>query len=100
MTATVLERPALGGVPEHHHTTEDQNGPLSHIVWLPPGSDDETPQAYVLRARIEGFPVTALCGYTWNPTRDPAQYPTCQVCKDAFEYDPNGFGDRGELPDA
>ena len=39
----------------------------AHIVMVPPGEPDQTPQAYVLRARVEGFPITALCGFVWIP---------------------------------
>lgn len=31
-------------------------------------------------AMIFGTPITALCGYTWVPSRDPKNFPTCQVC--------------------
>lgn len=72
----------------------------SHIVMVPPVEDDETPQAYVLRARIEGFPVTALCGHQWVPRRDPKPLPVCATCLDLFQNDPNGRDNRDELPDA
>jgi hypothetical protein len=74
-------------------------GRRSHIVFPPPDAKDETPQAYVLRARIEGFAITALCGHTWIPSADPAKYPLCEPCKDIYQSggDP---ADRAELPDA
>lgn len=72
----------------------------SHIVMVPDGEPDQSPQAYVLRARIEGFPVTALCGWTFTPIKDPKSLPVCTECKAIFEYDPHGFGDRDRLPDA
>lgn len=89
----VLDRPDLVTKPG------SGDGPRSHIVLPPPDAADETPQAYVMRARIEGFPVTALCGYTWVPSRDPSRYPTCEVCVDIYRSggDP---ADRAELPDA
>jgi hypothetical protein len=67
----------------------------SHIVRVPPGEPDQTPQAYVLRARVEGFPVTALCGYTWVPTRRAEGLPLCSECHAI--YSGNGF--EGGLPD-
>lgn len=70
-----------------------------HIVMVPEGEADETPQAYVMRARFEGFPITALCGFTWVPNKMATGLPVCQECLDIYENDPNGFGDRGELPD-
>ena len=80
--------------------TTDQPGEATHIVMVPGDQKDETPQAYVLRARVEDFPVTALCGYTWTPHRNPAPLPICEGCLAIYQNDPNGFGDRGELPDA
>ena len=78
-------------------TTSTNKAECAHIV-LEKG-DEETAHAYVMRARIEGFPVTALCGYTWVPRKQATGLPVCQECKDIFEYDPNGKGDRGDLPD-
>lgn len=80
--------------------TTDQAGEASHIVLVPPGEKDQTPQAYVLRARIDGLPITALCGYTWTPHRDPKPLPVCEGCLAIFQHDPQGHGDRGDLPDA
>lgn len=70
----------------------------SHIVMVPPGEKDETPQAYVLRARVEGIPIQALCGHTWVPQRDPKPLPVCETCLNIYQNDPKGHGDRGELP--
>ena len=75
----------------------------AHIVLVPEGEPDETPQAYVLRARIEGFPVTALCGYTWVPSKNPGNLPVCQECVDIYEMIGLGsqHGDEfKDLPDA
>lgn len=92
MTTSLLEAPQTRLAPP-------DPGPRTHIVLPPPDAQDETPQAYVMRARIEGFPITALCGFTWIPSRDPKKYPTCQTCLDIYESggDPD---DRKELPDA
>ena len=78
--------------------TTDEPGDASHIVMVPQGVS-MSPQAYVLQARIEGTKVRALCGYEWVPQKDPKSLPVCSLCKEIYEYDPNGFGDRGELPD-
>lgn len=80
--------------------TSEVPGDSSHIVMVPPGEPDTTPQAYVLRARIEGFPVTALCGYTWVPQRDPAPLPVCSRCLDIYHQPGDNRDDREELPDA
>lgn len=49
----------------------------SHIVW-PDGPNR------VMKARVEGTPVEALCGHTWVPSRDPQNYPVCPRCKEAY----------------
>jgi len=80
--------------------TSDVPADASHIVMVPPGEKDESPHAYVLRARVEGFPIEALCGHTWIPHRNPAPLPVCEACLNIYQNDPQGHGDRGELPDA
>ena len=80
--------------------TSDEPELAAHIVLVPPHEDDKSPQGYVLRARIEGFPITALCGHTFVPVKNPEPLPVCSGCLETFENDPNGFNDRGELPDA
>lgn len=80
--------------------TTDEPGDASHIVRVPPGQPDQTPQAYVMRASVEGFPVRAECGYEWIPSRDPLPLPVCSRCLEIYQHDPKGHGDRGELPDA
>jgi hypothetical protein len=56
---------------------------VSHIVG--PDYDDHGNKiqgaAKVTEAMINGTPVTALCGYTWVPSRDPKQHPVCEACK-------------------
>ncbi len=37
---------------------------------------DEVTEAYVM-----GSEITALCGYRWVPSRDPAGLPVCPDCK-------------------
>ena len=54
----------------------------AHIV---AGNDKHTGIELVMLARVEGIPVTALCGYTWVPTRDPKAYPLCARCRDLRE---------------
>ena len=43
------------------------------------------PASAVTEAYITGTPVTALCGKTWVPTRDPNRYPVCPTCKEVLE---------------
>lgn len=80
--------------------TSDEPGDSAHIVMVPPGESDETPQAYVLRARIEGFPVTALCGYSWVPQKDPSPLPVCSRCLALYQQPGKNRDDREQLPDA
>ncbi len=47
---------------------------FAHII-----RKDDQMKAYVL-----GEPVTALCGKTWVPTRDPERYPVCPTCKEVL----------------
>lgn len=66
----------------------------AHIVVVPEDEDDETPHAYVMRARIEGFAITAICGYTWVPRRQATGLPVCEECKtlhDIFSDPRKGF---------
>lgn len=36
-------------------------------------------------AMFSGVPVTALCGKTWLPSKDPKRYPVCPTCKEVYE---------------
>ena len=36
-------------------------------------------------ARVMGIPVTALCGKTWVPQRDPERFPVCPTCKALYD---------------
>ena len=87
------------GVVEQITTSTDKPESAHIIVKVPSGEDDETPHAYVMRARVEGFPIVALCGYTWVPNKMATGLPVCAECKDIYENDPLGHGDRGDLPD-
>lgn len=78
----------------------DAGKDFAHIVWLPEAYTGMSPQAYITKAVVEGFPVSALCGYTWIPHRSPKELPVCPACKERYELDPNSHGDRGELPEA
>lgn len=80
--------------------TTDVPEDASHIVQVPKHQPDPTPQAYVLRARIEGFLIVALCGHAFVPKQNPEPLPVCQACLDIYENDPHGHGDRDQLPDA
>lgn len=57
---------------EHHTTDDGDHDRFSHYV----------PKADLMRALVEGCPVTALCGKRWVPSRDPERYPVCPTCKE------------------
>ena len=46
----------------------------------------ESAVALVMRARVEGFPVKALCGVQFVPQRDPAVKPVCEKCELLFDF--------------
>lgn len=78
-------------------TSTDKNE-QAHIV-LSPEPKKENAHAYVMRARVEGFPVKALCGFTWVPNKQATGLTVCPECKDIYANDPNGFGDRDKMPE-
>jgi hypothetical protein len=52
--------------------------------------DHERFAHYVLKDKIVdsavlGFPVIALCGKKWVPSRDPKRFPVCPDCKRIYE---------------
>lgn len=55
---------------------------------LDDGHDSEDRHAHYVRkdkiveSAVTGVPVTALCGKTWQPSRDPTGLPVCPVCKE------------------
>lgn len=58
-------------------TTEDgDHERFAHVV---------VPASAVTEAYITGATVTALCGKTWVPTRDPGRYQVCPTCKEILE---------------
>lgn len=57
-------------------------GKLTHIIVVPKGQSAE---GAVLLARVEGKPLTALCGYVWVPSQDPLKLPKCRKCVEIFE---------------
>lgn len=43
------------------------------------------PASAVTEAYITGEAVTALCGKTWVPNRDPQKFPLCPSCKEILD---------------
>ena len=58
-------------------TTDDgDHERMAHVV---------VPASAVTEAYITGNAVTALCGKTWVPTRDPGRYQVCPTCQEILE---------------
>jgi len=68
----------VGVRPDHdiRPTADGDHERFAHVV---------VPASAVTEAYITGSPVTALCGKTWVPTRDPGRYPVCPTCKEILE---------------
>jgi hypothetical protein len=79
--------------------TTDDAGNATHIVFVPEHLN-VSPQALVMEARVEGIPVTALCGHTWIPQRDPKPLPVCSRCLDIYQQPGDHRDERDELPEA
>lgn len=64
----------------------DRENRVSHIVG-PKYTDEGKIQgaALVMEAIVNGTPVTALCGFTWVPSRNPDNFPVCPACKSIVE---------------
>lgn len=78
--------------------TETEPGRLAHIVPPDIGPDGTVLKAAavkVMEARINGTPVTALCGWTWVPSQDPQRFPLCHRCKEIADL---GKLDSGRMP--
>ena len=60
------------------HRTHIINPPNNLHIWKP-GMDIRD---VVTIARETGQTVTALCGYTWVPKRNPEKYDACGNCMD------------------
>jgi len=56
----------------------------SHIVDR--GDDPRPAYAFITEAMVNGTPLTALCGYTWVPSRDPRKLQICKKCLEIFEF--------------
>ena len=39
----------------------------------------------ITEAVINGWPVIALCGKIWVPSRDPDKYPVCPLCDQIYK---------------
>lgn len=76
-TSTVIDRETV-------EVTETGEPIYTHIVDR--GDDPRPAEAIVLEARVNGTPITALCGYVWVPSRDPMKHPVCGKCVEMWEF--------------
>lgn len=63
----------------------DSGEPI-HAHIIDRGDSPQNAETLILEARVMGTPVTALCGYTWVPSRDPRKHPVCPKCLEMFEF--------------
>lgn len=100
-TTTTLDRtdtdPVITG--QVKVTTSNDKPESAHIVMVPPGEPDQSPHAYIMRARVEGFPITALCGYVWIPNKQATGLPVCDECSAIHDYLMSGKDGFGETPE-
>lgn len=68
-TSTIIDQDTNTTLDDGDHEKQ------SHVV---------VPASAVTEAYITGRPVTALCGKTWVPTKDPKKYPACQTCQEVL----------------
>lgn len=58
----------------------------AHIVYVPTHLlGEHTAASLVFEARVNGTPVTALCGHTWVPQKDPEKLPVCGTCAEIYQ---------------
>lgn len=50
------------------------------------------PKEQATEAFVYGWPVIALCGKVWVPSRDPEKFPICPTCKEIYSE----LGDNGD----
>jgi len=51
------------------------------------------PKDTLTEALINGWPVVALCGKVWVPSRDPEKFKVCPQCKEIYEQ----LADNGNI---
>lgn len=66
--------------------TESERTDPKHTHIIERGEDGRDANVIILEARVNGTPVTALCGYVFVPSRDPERYPPCSKCVEIFEF--------------
>lgn len=75
--------------PDLRTTDPSDQERFAHIVYSKGNA-----QALITEASVLGFPVEALCGKRWVPSRDPKRFPVCPECKEIADAlrGPGGAG--------
>jgi hypothetical protein len=61
--------------PETRTASTDEGNDLSHYAR----------REEIMKANINGGKIVALCGFEFEPVRDPTRYPVCPRCKELVE---------------
>lgn len=98
LSATLLENEVEERVVTKPEVSNDKPE-AAHIVMDGRRPERDDPVAWVMEARMGGFPITALCGFTWIPNKPTTGLPICQECVEIYESEDRS-DDSGEgLPD-
>jgi hypothetical protein len=62
----------------------DNGQEFTHIIDR--GDDLRPARIIVLEAMLAQTPITALCGYTWVPSKNPEELPLCPKCFEIFDF--------------
>jgi predicted Zn-ribbon and HTH transcriptional regulator len=61
--------------PEVEHSRTEEGDEFAHYAR----------REEIVRASIEGGRVKALCGFEFEPVRDPSRFPVCPRCKELVD---------------
>lgn len=75
--------------------TETGSPRQAHIIRATGG---ETAGAKILKARVEGTELEALCGHRFVPSRDSRNLPMCQECRNIYDLFRMFDGRYPEMP--
>ena len=68
---------------------KERTAPKEDTTPLEEGDHDRfshfVPKEELTEAMVMGYPVVALCGKVWVPSRDGTKFPVCPACKEIWE---------------
>lgn len=100
MTASVLERETTSitsVVTEEEITTSNDKENVGHYV-MDVDRERDDPHTYAMEARVEGFAVTAVCGFVWILKQAATGLPVCQECLDIYSSEDRSDESGSHLP--